>query len=126
MTADRGEPIGFTAQWFALGIVSEALIDQMRVEWNTGDDFNPEHYRNRAFQEFLDARRPLEPDLAVALYELGAADRDLAMGGAMMADILRLPECPENVLNAALKSDRKHLVRIVERRRTKQELRPES
>jgi hypothetical protein len=125
MAPNRVEPFGFTVQWFALGIVSDASIDEMRVRWNTGDDPNPEHYRYGAFQEFLAARQPLLPDLSAALYELGAADPDWSMGGAMMADILRLPECPENVLDAALKSDRKHLVRIVERRRTKQELRPD-
>jgi hypothetical protein len=31
------------------------------------------------------------------------------MGGAIMADIARLPECPAGVLDAAAASGRKHL-----------------
>jgi hypothetical protein len=34
----------------------------------------------------------------------------------MMADVLRLPECPPDVLNRALASDRPHLVRMARRR----------
>jgi hypothetical protein len=109
---------GFTTQWFSLGIVSEPLLAQIRARWDMGEDRNPEHYRYCAFKEFLAARRPLAPELVAALFELGATDPDQAMGGAMMADVVRLSECPANVLNAALESGRKHLARLVESRRT--------
>jgi hypothetical protein len=109
--------LGFTRAWFALGVVNDAVLDRQRAEWEKGQDGNPEHYRYGAFREFLAAHRPLAPDLAAALYELGAADPDWLMGGAIMADLARLPECPPAVLEAALASGRKHLVRIVERAR---------
>jgi hypothetical protein len=109
--------LGFTPAWFALGVVDEAVLALHRVEWDRGEDHNTEHYRYGVFRSFLAARRPLPPELAAGLFELGAADPDGSMGGAMMADIARLPECPPAVLNAALASGRKHLVRIVERRR---------
>jgi hypothetical protein len=96
----HGQPFGFTERWFSLGLVPKNLLDRMRAEWNLGEDPNPEHYRYKAFKEFLVAHRPLSPELAAALFELGAADPDRAMGGAMMADIVRLPECPEKVLRA--------------------------
>jgi hypothetical protein len=92
------------------------MFDRMMAEWEKGEDHNPEHYRYWAFREFLTGHRPLTPEQAKALFELGASDADEAMGGAMMADIVYLPECPAEVLDMAIASGRKHLVRIVERR----------
>jgi hypothetical protein len=109
--------LGFTPAWFALGVVDDAVLARHREEWDKGQDDNTEHYRYWAFREFLAAHRPLAPELAAALFELGAADPDQAMGGAIMADIVHRPECPPAVLDAARASGRKHLLRIVERRR---------
>jgi hypothetical protein len=53
----------------------------------------------------------------MALFKLGDADQDVMMGGAMMAEIIRLAECPSEVLDVALASNRKHLARIVQGRR---------
>jgi hypothetical protein len=111
--------LGFTPMWFALGVVDDIVLTRHRAEWDKGQDDNTEHYRYWAFREFLAVRRPLAPDLAAALFELGAADPDQGMGGAMMADIAHLPECPPAVLDAAVASGRKHLVRIVERRQAR-------
>ena len=110
-------PFEFTKAWFALGVVTPARLAALRAEWDRGEDNNPEHYRWRAFREFLIERRPLPPELVTALYQLGAEDRDQGMGGSMMDTLVRLPECPERVLVAAAGSGRRHLVRLVERRR---------
>jgi hypothetical protein len=115
---DFGARLGFTPAWYGLGIVDEAFLERARARWDKGDDSNTEHYRWWAFSEFLAARRPLAPDLASALYSLGAGDADPGMGGAMMSAILYLPECPQTVLDAAAASGVRHLVRAVERRRT--------
>src|SRR5262249_40352417 len=109
--------LGFTSSWFEVGVIDDGVLARLQVEWEKGEDRNPEHYRYRAFREFLTARRPLTPDLAAALFELGNADPDRTMGGSIMADIARLPECPVVVLAAALTSGRTHLVAIVESRR---------
>jgi hypothetical protein len=66
-TGERGQPFGFSARWFVLGLVTDELLAELRVEWARGEDQNPEHYRYRAFKQFLDARRPLPPELAVSL-----------------------------------------------------------
>jgi hypothetical protein len=115
--ADTGLLLGFIPAWYALGVVDSAFLDRARARWDSGEDPHTEHYRYWAFQEFLEAHRPLTPGLALALYELGAADADAGMGGAIMANIVHQPECPEAVLNAAAASGRTHLVRAVERRR---------
>ena len=106
--------------WFTLGVVTPERLASLRDEWERGDDRKPEHYRWRAFVEFLAERRPLESRLAVALYELGERDPDHSMGSSMMDRIVRLPECPEDVLAAAAASGRQHLMRLVERRRDNQ------
>jgi hypothetical protein len=115
--SERGHRFGFSERWFSLGLVPDGLLARMQQEWDRGQDHNPEHYRYWAFKEFLAAHRPLDPRLAEALFALGDADEDQSMGGAMMGDIVRLPECPPIVLAAALASGRKHLVRMMERRR---------
>jgi hypothetical protein len=109
-------PFGFSAPWCALGIVDAEALRRLREEWDRSEDHSPEHYRYGAFKAFLARRRPLGAELAQALFELGLADPDEAMGGAMAADVLRLPECPAALLTAALTAPRKHLVRIAEER----------
>jgi hypothetical protein len=106
--------------WFTLGVVTRERLATMRAEWERGEDRNAEHYRWSAFVAFLAERRPLDPRLATALYELGERDPDQAMGSSMMDKIVRLPECPDEVLAAAAASGRRHLMRLVERRRADQ------
>ena len=112
-----GRLLGFTPEWYTLGIVDDALLDRLRADWDKGDDPNTEHYRYRAFVDFVLVHEPLSPDLAVALYELGSRDADPGMGGAMMVNIIYRPDCPKSVLEAAAASGQRHLVRSAVRRR---------
>ena len=114
---DTAKLLGFTTEWFALAIVNETVLEELRADWDKGEDPNTEHYRWRAFSEFLASHRPVNPDLAMAHCELGAADMDWGMGGAMMVAIVYLPECPAAVLSAAAASGRPHLLQAVARRR---------
>lgn len=109
--------LGYSENWFRPGVIDDLLLEQQRIEWETGLDTNPEHYRYSSFRRFLAGGRPLTADLAAALFSLGLKDHDLSMGGAIMADIVRLPECPQSVLDAAIGTGRKHLEKIVARRR---------
>jgi len=109
-------PFGFTEPWHTLGIVTPDQLEALRAEWARGDDRHPEHYRWRAFLAFVAERRPLTPDTAAALYDLGAADADRSMGEAMMHRVVELPECPAEVLAKAAASGIRHLAQAVERR----------
>ena len=113
-TADHSR-FGFSAPWYSLGIVTPERLGALEAEWARGEDRHPEHYRWRAFREFLTERRPLAPEVALALYQLGDAEPDQAMGGSMMRDIVRLPECPASVLDAARHSGRPFLVQAADR-----------
>jgi hypothetical protein len=115
--------LGFTEQWFALGILTEEALQRYGATYETGVDKNAEHYRYGAFRWYLKAHRPVSETVAEALYDLGASDPDRAMGEAIMADIVELPECPASVSAKALSSGRKHLIRTAERRRLLSELR---
>jgi hypothetical protein len=88
----------------------------MQAQWDLGEDRHSEHYRYRAFMQFLAKHRPLNPDLAAALFELGDFDADHTMGGSMMAHIIRLPEWPEPLIRAASASPRTHLVKLANKR----------
>ncbi len=110
------DTIGFTPMWFQLGVVNDDSILRYERDWQTSEDRHPEHYRYRAFREYLNQACPLSETQCTKLLELGQGDPDLSLGGAIMADILKLPECPQTILRVALSSDRSHLVKIAKRR----------
>src|SRR6476469_2403077 len=109
-------PLGFTAVWYTLGIVTPARVAELEQIWAHSDDKSPEHYRWRAFQDFLHQRRPVSPQLALALYEVGATDADISVGESIMHAIAALPECPQVVLARARASGRKHLIKAATRK----------
>jgi hypothetical protein len=53
---------------------------------------------------------------------LGQADPDIGMGGAIMCDIIGLPECPTDVLEKALASGEQHLIKLVKKKKLLAEL----
>ena len=106
----------FSQEWIDLGIISQAKLDQLEAEWLTSDDRNSEHYRWRAFLDFIQLQVSLDPPIARRLYELGAGDPDAAMGGSMMAHVLRRKDCPEDLLREAAVSDQKFLRKIASER----------
>jgi len=102
----------FSQEWIELGIVSQAKLNQMEIEWLTSDDRNSEHYRWRAFLDFMQLQVSLDPLIARRLYKLGANDPDVEMGGSMMAYVLRRKDCPEDLLREASVSGEKFLRKI--------------
>ncbi len=110
---DYAAILGFSDKWFALGVVTKESLILSGATYESSDDKSSEHYRYGAFRWFLSQHRPLLPSVVEALYGLGEDDPDYSMGGAMIADIVDLPECPPSVIAKALASDRKHLVRKV-------------
>jgi hypothetical protein len=88
-------PFQFTEAWFKLGVVTPARLAALRAEWARAEERTRSTIAGVRSREFPAEQRPLPPELAVALYELGAQDRDQAMGSSMMDTLVRLPECPE-------------------------------
>lgn len=113
---DRSNFLGFTPAWFARGVVSAAQVKEMEMEYEIGDDKNTEHFRYGAFRRFVASHRPLPPETIRALYDLGNHDANPGMGGAIMADLILLQECPPDVLEDAARSSRQHLPRLAAKR----------
>ena len=111
-------PLGYTKQWLNLGIINHSQIQRDVELFENGNDPNPEHYRYSAFSSYLTTQSEIDPDLAKSLFQLGADDTDYSMGGSIMADILHHKSCPESLLNESLSSDRPHLRRIAQRRKS--------
>jgi hypothetical protein len=112
----------FGERWFELGLLTEDELLSLGREYEASDDKNTEHYRYRVFCAFLNTHSPLSQPLAEALYELGEADPDTGLGGAMQHDILRLPECPAALMHRALASGEPHLVKAVRRKELSMQL----
>ena len=106
------ERLQFDDQWVRLGVLSDVRLGEIAGEFSKGEDSHAEHYRWRAFRSFLDESPELDGNVLKGLYELGEKDPDSAMGGSMMAEVLRRRECPSDLLEAALLSNRSHLVKI--------------
>lgn len=102
----------FSQEWLDLGIVDPDKLHTLEFEWNSSNDKNPEHYRWRAFLDFLRSQEFLDPIIAKRLYDLGASDPDSAMGGSMMAEVLRRKDCPLDLLRVAAESEQKFLRKI--------------
>ncbi|MCW3060814.1 MAG: hypothetical protein JWQ02_2635 [Capsulimonas sp.] len=109
----------FSEDWFSLGVLTEAELTQYGMQYEASIDKNTEHYRYCAFRQFLKrAPRPMDAALVTALYELGVADSDRAMGASIMTHIVEMPECTNEVMEKALHSGWTHLAKIVERKRS--------
>ncbi len=106
----------FNQEWIDLGIITAAKLRQFEAEWATGEDKNTEHYRWRAFLDFIEPIKSLDENSARALYNLGADDPDGATGGSIMANVLRRKDCPKDLLELAAKSEEKHLQKIANER----------
>jgi hypothetical protein len=108
--------LGFNQEWIDLGIITTDKLRQIEAEWTTSDDRNTEHYRWRAFLDFIQSKHSLDASTARRLYSLGASDPDSAMGGSIMAHILRRQDCPEDLLRVAANSEKQFLQKIANER----------
>ena len=106
----------FTQEWIDLGIITPAKLKQIETEWAISKDKNPEHYRWRAFLDFIESKESMDERTAKRLYNLGANDPDGAMGGSIMATILRRKDCPKDLFESASKSEEKFLRKIANER----------
>jgi hypothetical protein len=115
---DIFQTLKFNQNWIELGIITPERLNQLEAEWSQGEDTNTEHYRWRAFCDFIESKSLLDEKTARALYALGANDPDAGMGGSIMAKILQRKDCPKDLLQEAADSDQKFLRKIALERLT--------
>ena len=116
------ELLQFSDRWLELGVLTVEELDALADAYESSTDRRSEHYRYGVFCRYVTSQRPLTAEIASALYALGSEDPDPALAGAMMHDVLRLPECPEAVIELALASGEAHLVRLAQRKRLLKEI----
>jgi len=108
------QELEFSNEWLELNIITPDLLDEFQREFDTGEDRNPEHYRWKAFDRFLKLNPALPPETLVSVYRLGELDPDCSMGGAMMRELLNRQDCPIELIEESLSSDRPFLVKAAQ------------
>lgn len=116
MKTEPDYPLGYSPEWEALLIITREQMDRDQDECAQGADPHPEHYRWRAFKQFVHSQPTISPAVARRLYSLGEADTDAGLGESMRSLVLRRDDCPTDLFEAGLKSSSKHLRNVAEAR----------
>ena len=116
MKTDIFETLKFTNEWRELGIISDDVLASLETKWLSGEDPNTEHYRWKAFVDFMEQHPSLEHEVLRRVYSLGQFDHDSSMGGAMMVAILNRKECPRDLIYLASESSEKFLRGVADRK----------
>ena len=108
--------LGFSADWYKLGIVDDAIVSGHAAAMTRNGESNPLHYRWRAFKSFLARHDSLREETLTALYHLGDAEEDHTLGTSMMTEVLKRRECPDKLLHEATTCQRRHIARFAANR----------
>lgn len=108
--------LDFDEKWFDSGFVSSETLKELWTEFQKGEDTNKEHYRWRAFTYYLKTKKEIDENNLRELYRLGEIDIDYSMGIAIKVEILQLKNCPVDLVNEALNSTEKSLIKVAKRK----------
>lgn len=104
------EELEFNQNWLELEIIDSDKLNRLKFIWEQGEDKNPEHYRWRAFCEFLQTKEHLDEKVLRALYRLGEIDKDkYGVGVSIRIEILQRENCPKDLFARALEAEEKNL-----------------
>lgn len=111
------QELDFDEKWFELGFVSSEDLIKFQAEFRDGEDTNKEHYRWRAFTQYLEKNSEIEAKDLREFYRLGEIDADgYGVGMSMKIKILQHKDCPDDLIIEALNSGEKALIKVVERK----------
>jgi hypothetical protein len=78
---------------------------------------NKKHYRWRAFTAYLEFNKEIDEEKFRELYRLGEIDADnYGMGASMKINLLQQKKCPDDLVQRALNSGDKPLVKVARRK----------
>jgi hypothetical protein len=107
----------FSEDWFDGGFASSEKLIDLWADFQNSDDKNKEHYRWRAFKNYLENHNSINENKLRELYRLGEIDADIyGMGMSMRIDILQRKDCPADLIAKALNSGEKPLIKVAERK----------
>jgi hypothetical protein len=101
----------FSKEWIEVGVINLENFASIKKDYIAGEDRNGEHYRWRAFQEFLRANKIISQEAFYKLYDLGKNDPDYSMGRAMIFDLIKYLDCPQQLIEIAINDEDKTLVK---------------
>ncbi len=113
---DTLRKLELTQEWIDLGIITRENLDELENEWRSSEDRNTEHYRWKAFLNYVQSNPSLADDVLRRLYRLGTNDPDPVMGVSIMAHILRRNDCPEDLWRQGTESEENFLRKIAEQK----------
>lgn len=92
----------FSQEWIDVGIITSEDFLSIKKEYIKGEDHRTEHYRWGAFRAFLEGNNFIYPEIFYKLYNLGKNDPDYSMGRAMIFEIIKRLDCPQELLDTAI------------------------
>lgn len=105
----------FPPTWFAAGLVNaESAADFARFA-AAESNRSVNHWRWLAFRDYVEENGPLSATMCAAVFLLGEAEPDAALGTAMMCSVLYQRHCPRDVSEAAADSERMAVRRAARR-----------
>lgn len=102
----------FKASWIDLGIVTPKILEELLVEYEKGEDPYIEHYRWRAFKNFLSKHQRLDEHDMMRLYEFVKNDSDPKIGESMIHALIKRDDFPIKLLEKETSSENKSLARV--------------
>jgi hypothetical protein len=104
------EKLDFSQSWIKAGLLSDDSFRMIVQSYNEAEDDAPEHYRWKAFKEFLRQNSFIPEERFWQIYELSLQDNDYAMARAMRFDLLQRGDCPLSLVEKAV-NDSDHSLR---------------
>lgn len=101
----------FNQKWIEAGVINLENFASIKKEYMAGEDTNGEHYRWWAFRAFMQANKFISQEVFYQLYDLGKNDPDYSMGRAMIFDIIKRLDCPQELIDMAISDEDKTLVK---------------
>jgi hypothetical protein len=92
----------FSKEWIDVGIITIENFVSIKKEYMKGEDRSTEHYRWGAFRAFLEANDFIPQEKFYRLYKLGKNDPDYSMGRAIIFEIIKRLDCPQELLDTAI------------------------
>ena len=62
--------LGFTEEWVSFGVISESILSDLYKEISVSEDENAEHYRHRAFSQYLKSKSSLSDEEVANIFRL--------------------------------------------------------
>lgn len=96
MTENNLKLLKYDQLWLDYGVLTLDLLQNQVKEFSHDKDKNTEHYRYKAFINYLGSQSTLSDELVNKLFEIIKIDPDIFMASAMALDILKTKAITES------------------------------